>query len=180
MRGCRRSLPVTSSGGFCRAEPRENGRPPDLLAAGISRPLGPPLAASVLALVPRPLPSWVCTSPGASVPGVAGDLRLSPTPPSPHTSEGPGCCLAAVFRGPSPEERALTAAFALAGRSDASSAPSSCNQGRCWALPQAGGAAVVPGAPCQPSPLPKFASLLFRGGGSAPRGSWSLGPQLVV
>ena len=61
--------------------------------------------------------SWLCTLPGATVPGVAGNLRLCPTIQSQHISEVPHCRLYAVLQGPSPEESSLTAAFALAGGS---------------------------------------------------------------
>lgn len=117
-RGCRRSLPVTGGGFFGGAQPGDSGRPLVLLAAGIWRPPAAPLAASVLAPVSRPPASWSCTPPGASVPELPATPGFPLAPPI--TSEGLRRGLAAVSWSPAPEDSALTAAEALAGRSAAS------------------------------------------------------------
>lgn len=148
-RGCRRSLPVTSSR-FCRAEPGESGP-----AAGIagSRPASCELWQLPSSPFPGPLTSWLCTLLDSFVPRIAGDLGLVPTPSLPHTSEGPYCRLVAVFRGPSPEESAQTIAFKLAGRSAASPCLLQLQPGSLLGpFPRAGGAAVVPGARPEPPP----------------------------
>lgn len=178
-RGCRRSLPVTGRGFFSRAQPGESGRPPVVLAAGILRPSGAPLAASVLAPASRPPASRYCTPPGAAVPELQATPRLSLAPPT--TSEGLQCCLAAVFWSLSPEESALAAAVGLAGRSDAFLRALQLQPGS-WPGPsRRAGRRWSPESTASPPPTsPKFVSLLFRGGGSAPRGSRAPGPQLGV
>jgi hypothetical protein len=119
--------------------------------------------------------SWLCTPLGAFAPGVASDLGL---PSSSVTARfrGSPCSLAAVSWGPSPEGSALTAAFALAERSAPvpRGPPAAARVAAPAFLPGAGRRGSRELAP-SPRP-PKFASLLFRGGGSAPWGGWSLGP----
>lgn len=146
--------------------------------------LGASLAASVLRaaghllapVCPVSFRAGFCTPLNAFIPGVAGDLGLFPNPPSPYTYEGPHCRLAAVFRGPSPEESTLIAAFALVERSDAFFRALQLQAGSLGRL-LPGRAGPRWSSELTPNPrLLKFSSLLFRGGGSAPWGGCSLGP----
>lgn len=147
--------------------------------ASISRPLGR-LPGPVASLrghghLPRSFPRLLPRSGSArprersvpELPAVAG----SPPPPSPHASEGPltPCSL------PQPgacEEGARIAAFALARRPLQAPATATGAAGRA-------GPRWSPELAPNPRP-PKFASLPFRGGGSAPRGGRCLGLWLGV
>lgn len=178
----------------CHQQPlllQQSGAGGKRLAAGPPRlPASPVLGtAGSLALSQRPacsrpppgsrLPNFragFCMPLDASIRRVAGDLGLSPNPPSPYTYEGPHCRLAAVFRDPSPEESALTAASALVERSDASFRALQLQAGSLGRLlPERTGPRWSSELTPNPRPL-KFSSFLFRGGGSAPWGGCSLGP----
>lgn len=125
---------------------------------------------------PGPLPSCFARRREHSSPELQAISGFSPALRHRTLLRVSRCRLAAVFRGPSSEERALTAAIALAVRSNAFPAALQLQRGLVLGpFPGAGGAAGVPGARPQ-HPPPKFAFLLFRGGGSAPRGGRSLVP----
>lgn len=173
---CERARPLLflSPAATSAAEPLKGKRAGcQPLVASISGPLGS-LLGPVTSLCGRGhlLLSFPPCYPGPALlvpelPAVTG----SPPPPSPHASEGPRPPCRFLKPG-AREEDAWNAAFALAPHTlsgPAAAAGVSTRAGPRWSPELA------------PSPRPpKFASLLFRGGGSAPRGGRWLGLLLGV
>lgn len=172
-RGHRRSLPVTSSRfSFCRAEQGKAGRQPSSLppASPAGRVAGGPSRGQRLGCS-RP-PRWLCMPPGAFVPGDAGELGLPP-PCLRHRTLLRVPTVALQLFGALQQRRAPRPLPFVSGKER-------CLPPRPLAAPRSLflGRAGRRGSPeLAPSPRPpKFASLLFRGGGSAPRGGWPPGP----
>lgn len=140
----------------------EGGPPAVLTAACISCPpgsRGPPsrpasclLSATSRLPFPRSSFEVVVHAAGCIRPRSCRRPRASATPPSPHTSKGAYRHLAAVFRGPSAEESALAAAFALAFRSIAFPRASGCTRAAARALLRGRRGGGVPGGRPQPPP----------------------------